>query len=191
MIHNALLNVMDLMAEKKLHVPQPFQVFGIAEIENVFRRLQSGQNSGKMVIEMRKHDIVLVRSLKSLPLLPIQKGKLSDNIQTVLQTRPDYLFDPRASYLIAGGLGGLGQSAARWMAKRGAKFLVLLSRSGIRTETSVALVENLQSMGVHVLAPACDVTDRTSLLAVVTKLTKTFPPIKGVIQASMVLKVSP
>lgn len=73
--------------------------------------------------------------------------------------------------------------------KRGAKYLVLLSRSGVRAETSIALIEDLQAMGVHVFAPECDVTDLASLSAVMTQCIKTFPPIKGVIQASMVLKV--
>ena len=101
------------------------------------------------------------------------------------------MFDAESSYLIAGGLGGLGRSAARWMARRGAKNLVLLSRSGVRAEASIALVEDLKSMGVHVIAPACDVTDPKSLSAVITECTRTIPPIKGVIQASMVLKVCP
>ena len=77
------------------------------------------------------------------------------------------------------------------MARRGAKYLILLSRSGVRSETSVALIEDLKTMGVHVSAPACDVTDLASLSAVVTECAKLFPPIKGVIQASMVLKVRP
>ena len=75
------------------------------------------------------------------------------------------------------------------MARRGAKNLGLLSRSGVRSEASLTLMEDLRSMGVQVSAPVYDVTDLASLSAVVTKCAKTMPPIKGVIQASMVLKV--
>ena len=60
-IYAALSTTMALVAEKKFFLPQPFQVFGIAEVENAFRNFQSGQNSGKMAIEMRKQDIVPVR----------------------------------------------------------------------------------------------------------------------------------
>ena len=52
---------MTLITAKKFHAPQPLQVFGISEIEIAFRHFQSGRNSGKMVIEMRKHDKIHVR----------------------------------------------------------------------------------------------------------------------------------
>ena len=62
MTSKALSTIISLVAEKKIHVPQPFQIFGIAEVENVFRLLQSGLNSGKMAIEMRRQDVVPVRT---------------------------------------------------------------------------------------------------------------------------------
>lgn len=52
---------MSLIKEKKLHGPQPLQVFGISEIETAFRSFQNGRNSGKMVVKMRKRDKVPVR----------------------------------------------------------------------------------------------------------------------------------
>lgn len=75
------------------------------------------------------------------------------------------------------------------MAGRGAKNLVLVSRSGVRSETSINLMADLKSMGVQVSAPACDVADQASLAAVLTQCSQTMPPIRGVIQAAMVLKV--
>ena len=52
--------VMTLFAEKKLKMPQPFTIFGVGEIEDALRLLQSGRGSGKMTIEMRKNDLVRV-----------------------------------------------------------------------------------------------------------------------------------
>ena len=57
---DALEAVMTLFAEKKLHVPQPFRVFGVSEIEDTLRLLQSGRAPGKMAIEMRASDPVRV-----------------------------------------------------------------------------------------------------------------------------------
>lgn len=37
------------------------------------------------------------------------------------------------SYIITGGLGGFGLELAHWLTERGARKLVLTSRSGIRT----------------------------------------------------------
>ena len=91
--------------------------------------------------------------------------------------------------MISGGLGGLGRSAARWMASRGARYLILLSRSGPRSEVALALLQELRNQGVHVEAPACDVTLKDTLAAVIEKCKEVMPPIKGCIQGTMVLKV--
>jgi len=39
-------------------------------------------------------------------------------------------FDANKVYILVGGLGGLGLEVAYWMVTRGAKKLVLVSRSG-------------------------------------------------------------
>lgn len=67
--------------------------------------------------------------------------------------------DPNATFVIACGLGGVGRAAAQWMASRGAKNLVLLSRFGPRSDVSKELCKELQLQGVRVETPACDVTD--------------------------------
>ncbi|KAK2777211.1 polyketide synthase [Colletotrichum kahawae] len=57
-------------------------------------------------------------------------------------------FREDASYLLVGGLGGLGRSVCRWMAARGARHLVLFSRSAAEPEAAtIALVDELASMG--------------------------------------------
>jgi KR domain/Phosphopantetheine attachment site len=102
---------------------------------------------------------------------------------------PRYNFNSNATYLIAGGLGGLGRSIARWMAERKAKNLILLSRSGIQHEAARILLDELKAKGVNVAAPPCDVSDLQALSFTLAECSKTMPPIKGCIQASMVLKV--
>lgn len=101
-------------------------------------------------------------------------------------------FDPNTSYLISGGLGGLGRSISRWMASKGARNLILLSRSGNTKDSSKALVADLEAMGVRVATPPCDVTDASALKAALDQSHGAgMPPVKGCIQGSMVLKVSP
>lgn len=77
------------------------------------------------------------------------------------------------------------------MVNRGARNLILLSRSGACSETSVAFLEELRKKGARAEAPECDVTDIASLESVLTQYTTDMPPIKGCIQASMVLRVRP
>lgn len=102
---------------------------------------------------------------------------------------PTYNFDPDATYLIAGGLGGLGQSIARWMVSRNARNLILLSRSASQSETSRILVEEMESQGINLAIPSCDVSDKEALTLVLRECYKTMPPVKGCIQGAMVLKV--
>jgi hypothetical protein len=54
------LNHHGSISEKKLQVPRPVQIFGIAEVEDVFQLMQSGRNAGKLAIEMREEDVVEV-----------------------------------------------------------------------------------------------------------------------------------
>ena len=101
-----------------------------------------------------------------------------------------YHFDKNATYIVAGGLGGLGRSIARWMVGRGAQCLVLLSRAGARTEPARALLRELKEKGVIVSAPVCDVSCWQSLDVVLAECQQTMPPIKGCIQGAMALKVT-
>ena len=107
----------------------------------------------------------------------------------VLKPEPSYEFSANATYVIAGGLGGLGRSIARWMVARGARHLILLSRSGPSGSAAAALLEELMSKGAQIETPLCDVSDVESLEKVLKILAVTMPPIMGCIQGSMVLKV--
>ena len=102
---------------------------------------------------------------------------------------PTWSFDKHATYLIAGGLGGIGRSIARWMMRRGAKYLILLSRFGPRTEAAQYLLQELRDQGVHVEAPPCDISNADMLGSVLSDLAQRMPSIKGCIQSSMLLKV--
>ena len=102
---------------------------------------------------------------------------------------PKYSFEQDATYLIAGGLGGLGRAITRWMVSRGARNFILLSRSGATSQYAVGLIEEMQSRGVKIAAPPCDVSVEEEVSTTIEKYRSTMPPVKGCIQASMVLKV--
>lgn len=79
---------------------------------------------------------------------------------------------------------------ARWMANRGARNLILLSRSGANRDSAKELVRDLEAAKVKVATPPCDVSNLESLVRVLQECMTHMPPIKGCIQGSMVLKVS-
>jgi NAD(P)-dependent dehydrogenase (short-subunit alcohol dehydrogenase family) len=76
------------------------------------------------------------------------------------------------------------------MIRRGARHIVLLSRSGKITDDLRHLMEDAKSYGASVYVKACDVADEKSVQALVEESKTTLPPVRGVIHAAMVLKVS-
>lgn len=102
--------------------------------------------------------------------------------------KSNWHFDPDASYVVAGGLGGLGRVILRWMADKGAKNLIIPSRSGTSSQASRDIVSELQDKGVHTMAPKCDISSATELAALLQACTDAhMPPIKGCINAAMAL----
>ena len=97
-------------------------------------------------------------------------------------------FPRDASYIIAGGVGGLEREIARWMAYRGARHLILLSRSGGDPESVTALMNNLKPVGCEAVVLKCNIANRGAIIAAL-KGVRNWPPIKGCIQAAMDLRV--
>jgi len=95
-----------------------------------------------------------------------------------------------ATYLIVGGLGGIGRSICHWMASHGARNIVVLSRSANSNTNSYSFINELSAMGVKVMPVGCDVSDAEALNVAVKKCQEVMPPIRGIIQGAMVLQVS-
>ncbi|KAI0879159.1 polyketide synthase [Hypoxylon argillaceum] len=140
--------------------------YSLSQAQDAFRDIQSRGCIGKVVLEPHHEDIVSI--------MPSQK--------------PTTRFDATASFIIVGGLGGLGRAITRWAVARGARNLILLSRSGPITATAKAFVEELAPLCQNVAAPACDVADKQALERCIAECLLYMPRIKGCIQASMVLK---
>ena len=60
LMQEIMTSVMALVAEGKIRPPQPLHVYNVSRIEEAFRYLQSGKNTGKTIIELHDQDIVPV-----------------------------------------------------------------------------------------------------------------------------------
>lgn len=176
--------VVSMVGAGTLAPASPLQQFPVANIEDALRLMQGGKHTGKLVINLNTTDQVPVsdQSPDHLFLLTLHPQ------QTLLRHVPSYSLPSDATYLIAGGLGGLGRSAARWMASMGARNLILLSRSGPKSDAAQELVRHLTEQGVNVKTPKCDVTSASSLSAALEECSD-LPPIRGCLQGTMVLQV--
>ncbi len=95
--------------------------------------------------------------------------------------------DPQATYVITGGLGGLGLALAQQLVEAGATRLVLMSRNGLSAGTDDMRgqqVARWREQQVHVLTPAVDVTDAAALLQLKNQLQAEGHCIKGILHAA-------
>ena len=56
----SLLAVVETITNKSMHTARPLQVYPVSQLEDAFRYLQNGKNTGKSVVEMKKDSIVPV-----------------------------------------------------------------------------------------------------------------------------------
>ncbi|KXX75424.1 Lovastatin diketide synthase LovF [Madurella mycetomatis] len=179
-IQEELSAVMELFEKGILRLPEPMKAFPIREVETAFRYLQSGKNAGKVVVEVGEGDCV-----------PNPKANLVSYQKAVVQPKKsDWTFSPDGTFIIAGGLGAMGRIIAKWMVTKGARHLVLLSRSGLQHDNSTTadFVRDLQSRGANLYCPSCNIADAASLRQALEYCREHMPPIKGCIQAAMVLR---
>ena len=157
--------MMDLFRAGELH-PLPYRVFDANEVVDAFRHMQQARQIGKIVVTYRNG----IRAQRRPP-----------------RTGAALRLPADASYLVTGGLSGLGLRTAQWLADKGARHLVLIGRSGPATQEARQAIEALRARGVAVLAQACDVTDKAALADLLRHIEAGMPALKGVVHAAMVI----
>ena len=90
------------------------------------------------------------------------------------------------TYLVTGGLGGIGREVAAWLAERGAGAIVLNARRAPGPETEAEL-EALRKRGVTVEVELADVSDGEAVEAMLARIGERLPPLAGVIHGAGVL----
>ncbi|KAK8005776.1 hypothetical protein PG990_011813 [Apiospora arundinis] len=154
---------------------QPVTQVPISQLAAGLRRLQKGHNIGKVVLTLGADEKVLAERFSPL--------NLPSTIASVRST----LLAPDATYIITGGTGGIGRALGEWMVKQGAKYIILLGRSGSSTPKMAELLKKYEGTNVCMRAIACDVGYRGSLLQVKEEI-KDMPPVRGVVHGALYLR---
>jgi NADPH:quinone reductase-like Zn-dependent oxidoreductase/acyl carrier protein len=147
--------------------PLPYRAFAAADAVDAFRYMQQSRHIGKIVLSFA--DGVKAQSRAAPP-------------RRSLQLPHD------ATYLVTGGLGGFGLKTAQWLVAKGARHLVLVSRSGAATLEAKAAVADLEVLGAKVDVAPCDVADRKALARLLERVAATMPPLLGVVHAASVIE---
>jgi phthiocerol/phenolphthiocerol synthesis type-I polyketide synthase C len=160
LVRSLLFELMEMFRQGKLK-PLPHNIFRIEDAANAFRFMARRKNIGKVVLSFRG----------------LGAERTSDRS---LAPRAD------ATYLIAGGTGGLGLAVARWLAEKGARHLVLLSRKGASVPGE-KLAAELAAKGATVRTIQADISNESDLARALAEIRSAMPPLRGVIHAAGVL----
>ena len=90
------------------------------------------------------------------------------------------------TYLVTGGMGGIGCELAGWLAERGAGSVVLNGRR-LPDDAAAKTIEALRARGFRIEVEIADVTDPAALDAMLARMDATQPPLAGVIHCVGVL----
>ncbi|KAF7563661.1 hypothetical protein G7046_g476 [Stylonectria norvegica] len=168
MVGRLLRSMMDFFREGHIQAIPVDKIFPASKMQEAFQHMQQGSHIGKIVLQFREP------ASRELQLGQIQPPSTSATA----------VLDSLASYLLVGGLGGLGRSVAVWMVQHGARNLTFLSRSAGTNDKDKLFVKEIQSMGCEVHLVRGSVTEAADVARAVAESPR---PLKGILQMTMVL----
>lgn len=139
----------------------PVETFSANDPAVPFHHMAQGKHTGKIVVRMGR-DVVA---------LPMAETKL---------------FRKDATYLISGGMGGVGSTVAEWMAENGAGALVLISRRAESDETR-KIIRRIEAFGTRAVHGRTDIVDRNALDVLLAEVRRDMPPIAGIMHAATLI----
>lgn len=110
-----------------------------------------------------------------------QNEALNVQVKTASQT---LTLSSQKTYLLVGMTGDLGRSICHWLITKGARHVVLTSRS---PKVDPHWIQEMSKLGANVVPMQLDVSNRESLLHVCDKIQKYHPRIGGVVNGALVL----
>lgn len=148
-------------------------------MSEIVRRVEAGELHP---LPYREYGVEGVREALQVLLQATHTGKLVLSFPP--PTRPQFRND--GTYLITGGLGGLGLLTAGWMAEHGAGHLVLASRRSLTPEIEEQIA-TLKQTGTEVTVFQTDVASGKQVGQLLTTIEHSLPPLRGIIHAAGIL----
>jgi NADPH:quinone reductase-like Zn-dependent oxidoreductase/SAM-dependent methyltransferase/acyl carrier protein len=149
---------------KGLLKPLPFRSFPIDRVVPAFRFMAQARHIGKVVVSH-----------------PGFEGGRRDRADA--EPRGRTILDAGGSYLITGGMRGLGLIVARWMSQQGAKHLVLMGRGEV-SESAAAAIREIEARGTRIIVSRGDVSDRSCLADLFSQFGRSLPVLRGIVHSA-------
>ncbi|KDN70595.1 hypothetical protein CSUB01_10619 [Colletotrichum sublineola] len=166
-VKGLLRSIVELLKKNNIVPLAPRLVYEASDVENAIKHVQENKDFSKVTLQLKDAD-----------------GRLKIGNEAVKVADEAFTVDKNASYLLAGGLGGIGTVVARHLIESGARRIVCLSRNpGSRPEDQDTIRE-FESMGCEVVLVKGDMVNRDDVFRAV----KAAPNLKGILHSPMLLQ---
>ncbi|KAI2642646.1 hypothetical protein GGS21DRAFT_184157 [Xylaria nigripes] len=165
-LQRVLKEIMQMYSRGEIKAVTPITTYPLSQLERMFRLMQAGKHIGKVVAKVEPGDIITTKS-----------------------QRRQIQLAPNASYLVIGGLGGIGRSICQWLAEHGARTIIVFSRSAASTKTA-SFEADMADLGCKVQFYACNISVKHELAEALERCRMSLSPIRGVIHTAMVIQDS-
>ncbi|XP_031358293.1 fatty acid synthase-like [Photinus pyralis] len=149
-------------AVKPLHIT----TFNMDQVEEAYRYMAAGKHIGKVVVKIRDEKQQSPGLFKALP---------------------RFSCDPSMTYIILGGLGGFGLELVDWLILRGARKLVLVSRSGVRNGYAASRLRVWKTYEAVIRVATEDVTTEEGCVQLLESSEK-LAPVAAIFNLAVVLR---
>ncbi len=136
------------------------------QVQDLFAQIWSADSPGQALMAWRHNQLYLAQLVRSRK-HPPQPLNLQEN----------------STYLIVGGLGGIGLHIAQWMVECGARHLVLMGRSGANAHARETLKE-LEQLGAQIVVACADISQIEQVAKVLAEIKISMPPLRGIIHSA-------
>jgi myxalamid-type polyketide synthase MxaB len=164
-VQKMFLDLVEDFAAKR-YQPLPKTVFPIDEVVGAYRYMQGRRNTGKVIVKV---------------------GGVETSAADTTATTAKELIRGDGSYLVTGGLGALGLELAQWLARRGARHLMLMGRSEPKG-LAIDVLAKLRGQGVSVQLLKADAADEAQVTRALNDALASAPPLRGVFHAAGLLE---
>lgn len=164
---NIMSRVLSMFESGVLQAVRPLQMLDLSDINEAFKAVQNKDHIGKLVLEANSGTKV---NCAPKPGHPIE-------------------LSPEGTYILAGDFSDLGLDLCRFMVSRGAKHIALISWGNAAFAQQKCLGEAIRQLGasIHMLPSKDFDQDLSDVLK--SRDFYNMPPVKGVVQADLMLQV--
>ncbi len=155
------------------------------QIQQMLHELQRQFDSGEITVS--PHQIFPI-TRASQAFRHMQQAQHIGKIVLELTPNQPLVIQSESTYLVTGGLGGLGLETASWLVNQGAQHLALMSRRGEPPPEALSKIQHLRQQGAEILVLQADVAVRSHLEKAFKEIHDNLPPLRGVIHAAGVLE---